>query len=368
MVNQAVNYFMSFYLSFLSSLNHLKTVAVSLAAIAATITPTPIASVITQSFVPNAPNIPNSSGTSRNWSGYAATGGQFTAVNGTWTVPAATGNGHTSADATWVGIGGISSSDLIQAGTQNTVDSTGNVTSSAFYELLPNVSQNIPVTVKAGDTITVAITQQSSNQWQISFTDKTTNQNYQLQTISYTSSLSSAEWIEEAPSNGITTLPLDNFGTITFSSGTTTRNGSPETIGTSSGQAITMVTTAGQVLASTSSLGSDQQSFTVTRSNVVSSNPVPQFDRNPRGFRRHGFGIGSYTPIPRPRWQYRWVTVTPTLTPGQSDPTPTPTQQEINPEPVFIHISPSSGTSSANEQQRRFLFRGRNFGSFLQRR
>ncbi|MGH7203590.1 MAG: G1 family glutamic endopeptidase [Candidatus Levyibacteriota bacterium] len=42
---------------------------------------------------------------------------------------------------------------LIQAGTQNVIDPAGNVTTTAFYEMLPNVSQTIPVHVKTGDTI-----------------------------------------------------------------------------------------------------------------------------------------------------------------------------------------------------------------------
>src|SRR2546427_2616225 len=52
---------------------------------------------------------------SSNWSGYAANGGTFTSVTATWTVPtvSATSSG---ADATWVGIGGLESQDLIQAG------------------------------------------------------------------------------------------------------------------------------------------------------------------------------------------------------------------------------------------------------------
>src|SRR6185503_10225868 len=58
--------------------------------------------------------------TSTNWSGYAATGGTYTSVTGTWTVPTVSAT-TAGADATWVGIGGINSTDLIQAGTEATV-------------------------------------------------------------------------------------------------------------------------------------------------------------------------------------------------------------------------------------------------------
>src|SRR5207245_6035126 len=59
--------------------------------------------------------------TSRNWSGYVASGGTFTAVSATWTVPtvsASTSGTSARADATWVGIGGATSTDLVPAGTE----------------------------------------------------------------------------------------------------------------------------------------------------------------------------------------------------------------------------------------------------------
>src|SRR5579862_7331722 len=62
---------------------------------------------------------------SRNWAGYAAGGGSFTGVTATWTIPQSSGSG---VDATWVGIGGLQTRDLIQAGTQGTVTRSGSVT------------------------------------------------------------------------------------------------------------------------------------------------------------------------------------------------------------------------------------------------
>ena len=72
----------------------------------------------TGSTVPPAPAPATSADTSRNWSGYAATGGKFTSVTGTWTVPQSNGSANFGSDATWVGIGGVNTRDLIQAGTQ----------------------------------------------------------------------------------------------------------------------------------------------------------------------------------------------------------------------------------------------------------
>ena len=80
---------------------------------------------------------------------------------------------NTAADATWVGIGGVSSTDLIQAGTQAVVEN-GTVTYEAWYELLPQFQQVVPLTVHGGDTVSVSLSQTSTNDWQISFTDSTT--------------------------------------------------------------------------------------------------------------------------------------------------------------------------------------------------
>jgi hypothetical protein len=293
-----------------------KTFLVGIAAVAAMGTPKPITSYL-NSITPNAPNISSSSGTSRNWSGYAATGGTFTAIAGTWTIPQATSNGHSASDATWVGIGGIGKSDLIQVGTQDIVTTSNQETTEAFYELLPNASQNIPVTVAVGDSVTASLTQESTNEWQISFKDNNNGQSY-TNTFSYTSSLSSAEWIEEEPSNGVTELPLDNFGSVSFSNASVTENGNSVSISGSGAEPITLTNAGGQTLSSTSSLGSDGASFTVTRSDNVSSSPVPEFDRNPRGWRRQGIGIGHYVHKVRSNW------VTPTASPQETE-TPTPT-------------------------------------------
>ena len=47
--------------------------------------------------IPANPGIPDNQNTSHNWSGYAATGGTYSAVNGTWTVPQFQPDGTASA-------------------------------------------------------------------------------------------------------------------------------------------------------------------------------------------------------------------------------------------------------------------------------
>lgn len=210
---------------------------------------------------------------SRNWSGYAATGSNFTAVLATWTVPNVNA-GTTGMDATWIGIGGVSSRDLIQAGTQAEVRS-GQVSYSAFWETLPQASQDVPLTIAAGDTVNVSITRQPDGTWQIRIRDATNSQSWE-KTVTYQSSMSSAEWIEEAPSTGrLRLLPLDEFGSITFANGTTVENGQTRTIGQAGGQPITMGFGVGQVLAQPSALGSDGEGFTVTRTNVTAPSLAP---------------------------------------------------------------------------------------------
>ena len=87
------------------------------------------------------PAITPSQDTSHNWSGYAATEGKYTSVSGTWTVPQVSSNGAPGVGASWVGIGGVNSRDLIQAGTQETDGGSGRVQYSAWVETLPQVSR-----------------------------------------------------------------------------------------------------------------------------------------------------------------------------------------------------------------------------------
>ncbi|HEX5504213.1 MAG TPA: G1 family glutamic endopeptidase [Thermomicrobiales bacterium] len=213
---------------------------------------------------PPFPDVPTGPGQSRNWAGYAATGGDFTAVSATWTVPTVADDGSTLAgDATWVGIGGVRSRDLIQAGTDATLQ-RGRVRYTAWIETLPQAEDPISLAVSPGDVVSVSIAQQSDGEWLIAFQNQTTGQQYQT-TVAYTSTHSSAEWIEEAPSVGRRTLSLDSFGTVGFTHAAAVENGQTVTITQAGGQAITMIDRTGQPLAQPSPLGGDGASFTVRR-------------------------------------------------------------------------------------------------------
>ncbi len=211
---------------------------------------------------------------SRNWSGYAATSGTFTGVTGSWTVPQSQSNGGLSSGATWVGIGGVKGRDLIQAGTQEITSGSGTVRYEAWIETLPSPSRQVPFSVSPGDSVTVDISNQGSNQWQISFKNHTTGESYQT-TVRYASSLSSVEWIEEAPSAGRRILPIDNFGSIQFGGGTAVENGKSVTIAQTGAQPITLAGSGGSVIAAPSALTPDGQGFTVSQSGSSSPSQTP---------------------------------------------------------------------------------------------
>jgi hypothetical protein len=257
----------------LSFIAHPKAFVAMLTTLAVLLTQAPLAQaqpIAAQTHAPRLIMQPVSS-TSRNWAGYVAQNGPYTTVSGTWTVPSVTGSYATSADAAWIGIGGMSSSDLIQSGTQDIVDPDGQVSTSGFYELLPDAAITIPtVTVHPGDSVTVSIARQQLNRWQISFTDTTDRQTFKT-TVAYTSSLSSAEWIEEAPSDGSGTMPLANFGSVSFKHGASNHG----TIAKSGAQSLTMADDQGQTLATPSALSSDGASFTVSDQQASSDGGSP---------------------------------------------------------------------------------------------
>lgn len=224
-----------------------------------------------QSQIPGTPSTDpsgvNVKDTSRNWSGYSATGANYTAVSGTWTIPQP--GGTSGVGATWVGIGGVSSHDLIQAGTQEIV-SNGRVQYSAWIEMLPKSSETIDLAVHSGDSVSVSLAEQTANNWLIQIVNATTGQKFQ-RTVTYSSSRSSVEWVEEAPSGARSILPLENFGTVTFTNGAATAAGKTMNISQTGAQPIKMIDSSQRVLAVPSALSSDGAGFSVTRTSTPST-------------------------------------------------------------------------------------------------
>ncbi len=211
---------------------------------------------------------------SLNWAGYAVTPGSgITSVSGNFTVPTA-GEVPPGFSASWAGIGGYTTSDLIQAGVSENSAVAGELLGgqyNAWYEILPasetpitsGCSGNVPsCTVNPGDKISVNISNAGGNTWDISLTDAG---NWSWSTsLTYASSESSAEWIQEAPSlEGVQSIPAD-VGTVSFGATSTfTEGGSTQTIAQGNPTLIDESPVGEVNEATTSPLASDGQSFNV---------------------------------------------------------------------------------------------------------
>jgi Peptidase A4 family/Putative Ig domain len=176
---------------------------------------------ITYAAAPDCPGIPDPMKCRTNWSGYILNDSfnTYTGVTGQWTVPTVVSSPHGSS-STWVGIGGLKpSTSLIQAGTEQDYSPKFNplegATYYAWYEILPakqvdlrqivNSNNESLYTVSAGDVMQVSITPSpgltsAANKWLIKIVNVTKKWTYTA-TESYTSDLSSAEWIEESSEN-----------------------------------------------------------------------------------------------------------------------------------------------------------------------
>ena len=207
---------------------------------------------------------------SRNWAGYAVTNGPYSSVSASWTVPTVTpptNRRKAQFSSTWVGIDGYDNGDLIQAGTEQ--DWIGG---AAFYqswwEILPQPETPIPtITVQPGDVMNVSITQGSPH-WTITVTDTTSGQSFTT-TPSYSGPLSSAEWIQEAPTVNGRVAALADYGTVDFD--LAKANGVNPLLNSS--ESMAMAKKSGRVVISTPSLpSSDQDGLAVA---FGSSQPAP---------------------------------------------------------------------------------------------
>ena len=210
---------------------------------------------------------------SNNWSGYnqgaLEKGTPFTSITGTWTVPTATANkaGEAESSATWVGVGGgclesscaVTDETLIQAGTEQDVDASGKATYSAWYELIPVPSTQVSLPVAPGNTISVSISQTVPEVWAVSIKNLSTGQSWST-TTPYPSTMGSAEWVEETPLEigtnlGISAMP--KLSTVNFSGATV--NGAAANL--SSSEAMQLVDSSGQVLATPSNPSASKTAF-----------------------------------------------------------------------------------------------------------
>lgn len=164
-----------------------------------------------------------------NWAGYVATTNgktaPFTSVSATWTVPEVTGP-NLSYSSVWVGIGGATrgSSKLIQAGTEQDVDSSGNITYSVWYEVYPQFPVTIDV-VSPGNNVSVSIYRNEGKPqtWHIAVSYGTNEFNKDVKLNPNFFSEATAEFIVERPLLvvGHQLAALADFGSAAFSGCTT---------------------------------------------------------------------------------------------------------------------------------------------------
>jgi hypothetical protein len=204
-----------------------------------------------------------------NWSGYAvanfATDAVYTAAQASWSVPkvsyvsspqvchplrvfgsirqiCTSANAEAEYSSSWVGIGGYCENasctavdnTLIQIGTEQDVSAGGATQYYAWVEMLPNypilIAPNYPscgslscaYPVGPGDAITASLSCESNcsapgqtQSWYLSMRNTTRGWTFST-TLSYASTLLSAEWVQEAPSSSAGILPLADYVTATF--------------------------------------------------------------------------------------------------------------------------------------------------------
>jgi hypothetical protein len=171
---------------------------------------------------------------SSNWSGYNQgildTDTPVSSISGQWVVPTATAHtaGQAEDSATWVGIGGgclessctLTDETLIQAGTEQSVAANGTASYDAWWEIIPVPEIESTIAVHPGDVIDCSISSTVPGVWTITLNDTTDGQSF-TETVPYPSDESTAEWIEETPTeigtSGAATASLPNLTTVQFS-------------------------------------------------------------------------------------------------------------------------------------------------------
>ena len=212
-------------------------------------------STSTPFFISHGGGVHHANSTSTNWAGYAATGSTYTNVSTTFTQPKVTCSSGDQYSSFWVGLDGYSSDSVEQTGTE--ADCDGKTAEySAWIEMYPADPVTYSNTVKPGDVITETVSE-SSNTYTLTIADST--ENWTKTTTKKESGLSrsSAEVVAEAPYDG-GVLPLDNFGTVHFSSSTV--NGA--SLASTNPTGMNMVSDSGVTEATISSLSGGAFSIT----------------------------------------------------------------------------------------------------------
>jgi hypothetical protein len=214
---------------------------------------------------------------SSNWFGYnqgslELGGKMFNAITGDWIVPVVTQHtaGQDEYSSDWIGIGGgcvdaactVGDNTLIQTGTEQDVDASGAPSYGAWWEIIPGPSIDISnMTVSAGDHMHAEIKEvvAGSNVWTIVLQDVTRGETF-TQTVPYSSSHLTAEWIEETPlllsaNAGFAALP--NLTSPVFTKATT-NGGNANLV---AGEEIQLIDSNGNVIGTPSAPNATHDGF-----------------------------------------------------------------------------------------------------------
>jgi hypothetical protein len=212
---------------------------------------------------------------SSNWSGYVDTGstGAFTSVYGDWTVPTLTCNSGKNAYASaWIGIDGDGSSTVEQDGIEADCSQSNVASYYAWYEMFGDnavdggdeVELNPDpgyYPVSPGDQMSASVSV-AGNEWTLAISDLTKGWNYKTSpAITFSAAQESAEWIVERPEVGSDkTVPLADFGSVTFTNATV--NGTSDPISEFTPLSIGMVGNGSTFLAAPGPLSASGENFT----------------------------------------------------------------------------------------------------------
>jgi hypothetical protein len=233
-----------------------------------------------------------------NWAGYLVTSSatkktSFSAVSGSWTQPTADcAAGFPSDSAFWVGLGGYSGEHLEQTGTSADCSASGQAVYYVWYELVPAAQVLVNMTVQPGDRLSAHVAV-SGDTVTISISDLTRHTTFSKRLQMSSPTVSSAEWIAEAPSRCLSSasrdchiLSLADFGSVTFTGASVSAGGQTGSITSGLGQvsALTleaapafgrMYATAAEADASPGGLSANGSSFTVNSQRPEIQMPAP---------------------------------------------------------------------------------------------
>jgi hypothetical protein len=148
------------------------------------------------------------------WAGAVATGGPFSSVSATWVLPAVVKPVKPgSENSFWVGLDGYGSESVEQLGTQVIVGSDGTARYSAWWEMYPKGTVDIPdFPVKPGDVITASVTSHGDGRFTLAMENKTTGKKFSTVQHNDVTRSKSAEIVVERPSDRTgKKISLDSF-------------------------------------------------------------------------------------------------------------------------------------------------------------